>query len=309
MSEAGFEDRVAAVRHFNRLYTQQIGVLDAGFLESALTLAEARVLYELAQRKAPIARELGDELGLDPGYLSRILGGFERQGLIERRPSAADRRRNDLALTAAGEAAFAALDARSREATAALLAPLTEPEQARLVAAMRTIAALLAPAPEAEPGFRLRPHRPGDIGWVASRHGALYAEEYGFEIGFEALVAEIAAKFLREFDPARERSWIAERHGAPVGSVFVVRQSESVAQLRLLLVDPAARGRGIGHRLVAECIAFARATGYRKMTLWTQSILVAARNIYAAAGFRLVKQEAHHSFGVDLVGENWELEL
>jgi DNA-binding MarR family transcriptional regulator/GNAT superfamily N-acetyltransferase len=305
----GLAQRVAAVRRFNRAYTQQIGVLDAAYLASGFTLAEARVLYELAHREHPIARDLTEQLGLDAGYLSRILRGFRRQGLVERSQSPSDRRQNHLSLTVPGEAAFAALDRRSREQIATMLKALPGPQQAHLVDAMQTIERLLAPGPAMQPAFALRPHRPGDIGWVASRHGALYAEAYGFDQRFEALVAEIGANFINRFDAARERAWIAEIAGEPVGSVFVVRQSETVAQLRLLLVEPAARGLGVGRCLVAECVGFAREAGYEKLTLWTQSILTAARHIYAQAGFRLVREEPQRSFGRDLVGENWDLPL
>jgi DNA-binding MarR family transcriptional regulator/GNAT superfamily N-acetyltransferase len=309
MSSTAFEQRIASVRHFNRLYTLRIGVLDEGLLESPFTLAQARVLYELAYRDEPIARELGAELGLDAGYLSRILRGLRRSGLIEQKRSSADRRRNHLNLTPAGKAAFAELDARSRDSIGAMLRKLPERGQSRVVSAIETIGALLMPQPGSGPAYRLRPPRPGDMGWVTSRHGAVYADEYGWNEQFEALVAEIVAKFIKEFDARRERCWIAEIAGEPVGSVFVVRQSDGVAQLRLLLVEPAARGLGIGQTLVDECIRFAREAGYRNITLWTQSVLVAARRIYERAGFRLAKQAAHHSFGYDLIGENWELSL
>ena len=303
-----FEDRVAAVRRFNRFYTQRIGVLKEGLLGSAFSLAEARVLYELAHRPQPIARDLERDLRLDPGYLSRILRGFQRRGLIERTAAAGDRRRRPLALTAAGRAAFAPLDARSRTEIGALLESLPEPEQRRAVAAMRELERLLAP--QQEPAeIVYRQHRPGDIGWVVARHGALYAEEYGFDASFESLVAEIGAAFLNNFDPTGERCWIAERDGVPLGSVFLVRGSQDTGKLRLLLVEPSARGLGIGRRLVAECVDFARSAGYRNVELWTQSILVAARNIYAAAGFRLIKEEPHRSFGQDLTGEYWRLAL
>jgi DNA-binding MarR family transcriptional regulator/GNAT superfamily N-acetyltransferase len=308
IGKAGFDGRVAAVRRFNRFYTQTIGVLQEGLLDSEFSLAEARVLYELANRPDPIARDLERDLRLDPGYLSRILRGLQRRGLVEGTAAAADRRRRQLRLTEAGQAAFAPLDAASRAEIGALLGTLPEPEQCRAVAAMQTIERLLG-APGARGEVVLRPHRPGDIGWVTARHGALYAEEYGFDLGFEALVGEIAAGFVQNFDPARERCWIAERDGIPLGSVFLVRQSDEIGKLRLLLVEPAARGIGIGQRLVAECIAFARAAGYHSVELWTQSILVAARRLYAAAGFRMVKEEPHHSFGQDLIGEHWELRL
>jgi len=306
MVNAGLDERVAAMRRFNRFYTQKIGVLQEGLLDSEFSLAEARVLYELAHRPQPIARELERDLRLDPGYLSRILRSFQRRGLVERTAPPTDRRRRHLCLTLAGRAAFAPLDARSRAEIGALLATLPETEQDRAVAAMQAIERLLGPA-AARAEIVLRPHRPGDIGWVTSRHGALYAEEYGFDATFEALVAEIAAAFINNFDPARERCCIAEQSGVPLGSVFLVRQSDEIGKLRLLLVEPSARGLGVGRRLVAECIDFARAAGYRRVELWTQSILIAARKIYAGAGFRLTKEEPHHSFGQDLVGEHWAL--
>lgn len=309
MGITALDDRVASVRRFNRFYTQKIGVLDEGLLQSPFSLAEARVLYELAHRNRPTASELARELHLDPGYLSRILRNFRRQGLIERARAASDGRQRHLSLTAAGQAAFAPLDARSREVVGALLAPLAESAQRRLTAAMRNIEQLLNPDPVAAAEFVLRPPRPGEMGWVTARHGAIYAAEYGFDQRFEALVAQIAAAFISDFDPRCEGCWIAEINGEPVGSVFLVRDGDSVAKLRLLLVEPAVRGRGIGHRLVGECVAFARAAGYRKITLWTQSVLIAARRIYQAAGFHLVRCEPHHSFGVELVGEYWEREL
>jgi len=307
MSAATFDHHVASVRRFNRFYTRKIGVLDEGLLQSRFSLTEARVLYELAHRDRPAASELARELHLDPGYLSRILRSFRRQGLIDRARAAGDGRRSQLSLTTDGEAAFAPLDRRSRDEIAALLAPLTESAQRRLLAAMRSIERLLDPVSPGEEPFVLRPPEPGDIGWVAARHGVIYAAEYGFDSRFEALVAEIAAAFVTHFDPQRERCWIAEKDGEPVGSVFLVKDTDSIAKLRLLLVEPAARGLGIGRRLVEECIGFARAAGYREITLWTQSLLAAARRIYQAAGFRLVRTEPHHSFGHDLVGEYWKL--
>jgi len=309
MSAAQFDRRIASVRRFNRYYTQKIGVLDEGLLRSPFSLTEARVLYELAHCDRPTAGELARELHLDPGYLSRILRSFRRQGLIDRTRAAADGRRSHLSLTRAGEAAFAPLDLCSREEIALLLAPLADGAQRRLVAAMRSIEELLDPAMVAKEPVVLRPPRPGDIGWVAARHGAVYAAEYGFDARFEALVAEIAAAFVTRFDAERERCWIAEEDGEPVGSVFLVRDTDSVAKLRLLLVEPASRGGGLGRRLVGECIDFARAAGYRTVTLWTQSVLVAARHIYEAAGFRLVRTEPHRSFGQELIGEYWERTL
>jgi DNA-binding MarR family transcriptional regulator/GNAT superfamily N-acetyltransferase len=308
MAQSEFARRVEAVRRFTRFYTRQIGVLHEGLLNSPFSLAEARVLYELAHRDMPTAAELGTELGLDAGYLSRILRGFVKDGLLAKTPSEQDGRQRFLALTAKGRKAFAPLDRRSRDEVGAMLADLAPAEQARLIEAMRTVETLLG-RKTAPPAYVLRPHRPGDIGWVIHRHAALYAQEYGWDESFEALVAEIGAKFIRDFDIRRERCWIAERDGDIVGSVFLVKQSDTVAKLRLLIVEPAARGLGIGHRLVDECIRFARQAGYRQLTLWTNDILVAARRIYEAAGFRLVLEEKHRSFGHDLVGQNWELDL
>jgi DNA-binding MarR family transcriptional regulator/GNAT superfamily N-acetyltransferase len=308
MAQSGFARRVEAVRRFTRFYTRQIGVLHEGLLNSPFSLAEARVLYELAHRDMPTAAELGTELGLDAGYLSRILRGFVKNGLLAKTPSERDGRQRFLALTAKGRKAFAPLDRRSRDEVGAMVADLAPAEQARLIEAMRTVETLLG-RKTAPPAYVLRPHRPGDIGWVIHRHAALYAQEYGWDESFEALVAEIGAKFIRDFDIRRERCWIAERDGDIVGSVFLVKQSDTVAKLRLLIVEPAARGLGIGHRLVDECIRFARQAGYRQLTLWTNDILVAARRIYEAAGFRLVLEEKHRSFGHDLVGQNWELDL
>jgi DNA-binding MarR family transcriptional regulator/GNAT superfamily N-acetyltransferase len=301
------ENRIAAVRRVSRFYTRVIGVLQDGLLHSGFSLTEGRVLYELAQRAGVTATELGRELDIDPGYLSRILQRLERDGLLARVPSPADRRQGLLSLTRAGHDAFAPLDARSREEVAELLSPLADPAQAAVVAAMGRIESLLG-NPQSPP-WLLRQHRPGDIGWVVSRHGALYAGEYGFDARFEALVARVAGEFLTEHDPPRERCWIAECDGVNVGSVFLVRKSDDEAKLRLLLVEPAARGLGIGRRLVAECIGFARAAGYRRITLWTNELLVAARAIYQQAGFRLVTSEPHRDFGPPMVGEDWELTL
>jgi DNA-binding MarR family transcriptional regulator/GNAT superfamily N-acetyltransferase len=306
---AGELQGVEAVRRFNRFYTREIGVLEEGLLKSPFSLTEARVLYELAHRDHPTAAELGKALGLDAGYLSRILRGFERRDLIARRPSTTDGRQNLLALTAGGRAAFGRLDQAARDQIGALLGTLPGAGRRRLLEAMRTIESLLGVGNEARLPYVLRPNQPGDLGWIAHRHGALYAEEYGFDQQFEALVAEIAAAFARQHDPRRERCWIAEREGAPVGSVMLVRQSDDVAKLRLLLVEPEARGLGIGARLVEECERFAKRAGYAKITLWTNSILHAARRIYENAGYRLVHQEAHRSFGQDLIGETWERAL
>ncbi len=301
---------IAAVRRFNRFYTRRIGILTESLLGSGFTLPEVRVLYEVALRDGPSATELGQELRLDPGYLSRLIDRLRRRGLLERRPAPTDRRRSLLRLTRKGQTTFAALDRRSHDEIEAMLAPLTAADRRRLVEAMGRIEHLLsAGGGEAAAPYLLRLHQPGDIGWVVERHGALYAEEYGWDAEFEALVAEIAARFLRTFDPKRERCWIAERDGENVGSVFLVRKSATIAQLRLLLVEPSARGLGIGRRLVAECVRFARHAGYRKVTLWTNKGLDAARHLYEEAGFRLVEEEPHHSFGHDLVSQTWVLLL
>jgi DNA-binding MarR family transcriptional regulator/GNAT superfamily N-acetyltransferase len=303
------EHRVAAVRRFNRFYTKKIGLLHEGYLASTFSLTEGRVLYELAHRETATAGELSRELGLDAGYLSRILRGFDKRGFLDRSRSATDGRQSHLVLTPAGHDAFAPLHTRSRDEIGAILGSLSAADQDRLVNAMHTIEDLLGARPEPKAPYMLRPHQPGDMGWVIQRHGVLYAQEYGFDETFEALVAEIAARFVRRFDPKRERCWMAEKDGEIVGSVFLVSHSKTVAQLRLLIVEPRARGLGIGARLVSECEQFARQVGYRKITLWTNSILVAARAIYQAAGYRLVDEEKHTSFGQDLVGETWELTL
>lgn len=301
------EDRIAAVRRFSRRYTQVIGALQEGLLQSDFSLTEARVLYELAYRPGLTATTLGRELGVDAGYLSRILSGFADRGLLERRADAADRRQSTLQLTAAGKTAFAPLDARSRAEVAALLAPLPEPAQRELVDAMSRIERLLCGVTPS--AWCLRGPRVGDIGWVVERHGALYAAEYGFDARFEALVARVAGAFVARNDPARERCWIAERNGTRLGSVFLMRDDDATARLRLLLVEPTARGIGIGKELVAECINFARAAAYQRIKLWTNDVLVAARRIYQAAGFRLVASEPHTMFGPSIVGEDWELVL
>jgi DNA-binding MarR family transcriptional regulator/N-acetylglutamate synthase-like GNAT family acetyltransferase len=303
------EQRIAIVRRFNRFYTKQIGLLGEGYLETPFSLTEARVLYELAHRERLSATVLARELALDPGYLSRILRGFERRRLLTRTRSKSDGRQSHLALTARGRAAFAPLDTRSRADIGALLARLGTAEQRRLLEAMRTIESLLGDGPASKEPYVLRPHQPGDMGWVVHRHGALYAQEYGFDERFESLVAGVVARFVDRYDARHERCWIAEKDGEVVGSVFLVRRTRSVAQLRLLLVEPKARGLGIGERLVAECVRFARQAGYRKITLWTNSVLRAARRLYQAAGFRRIHHEKHDSFGRKLVGETWELTL
>jgi DNA-binding MarR family transcriptional regulator/GNAT superfamily N-acetyltransferase len=303
------ERRIAAVRRFTRFYTRQIGLLQEGLLDSAFSLTEARVLYELAHRDRLTATELAADLGLDAGYLSRILRRFAERGFIARTVAPSDGRQSLLALTARGRKAFVPLNRGSRDQVAALLGKLGAAEQERVVAAMGVVEALLAPSATEKPPYLLRPHRPGDMGWVTSAHGALYAQEYGWDITFEALVAKITAEFIENLDAKRERCWIAEVHGEPVGSVFLVTKSDAVAKLRLLIVDPKARGLGVGKRLVEECLRFAKDAGYTSITLWTQSILTAARGIYQGAGFRLVAQEPHHSFGADLIGETWERAL
>ena len=303
------ESQIAAIRGFSRFYTRKLGIIEPKLLDSPWTLQEARIIYEIAARKTCTATDLVRTLGLDAGYLSRTLQTLQRRQIVARKPSKSDRRAAELTLTAKGRAAFAELDRRSRSEVAGLLGKLDPAGRAAAVAAMTTIEQTLEPPALQPASFLLRSHRPGDIGWVVSRHGALYAQEYGWDISFEALVAEIAAQFIRSYDPLREQCWIAEIGGEPVGSVFLVKASDEVAKLRLLLVERKARGLGAGRALTEQCIRFARQAGYRSITLWTQSILVAARGIYQRAGFKRVKEEKHHSFGVDLVGETWELKL
>jgi DNA-binding MarR family transcriptional regulator/GNAT superfamily N-acetyltransferase len=302
------EQEIAAFRAFTRFYTRKLGVLDQHLLKSPFSLSEARVLYELAHLDEPIAKDIGAALGLDPGYLSRIIQGFDEAGLISRKPLEQDRRQYRLSLTAKGRQAFAKIDRASHDEVAEMLGALSEDDRRHLTSAMATIERLLEPD-EAKPSFQLRSHRVGDIGWVIASQARAYTREYGWDITYEALVAEIAAQFIRNFDPSREHCWIAETSGEPVGSILLVKASDEIAKLRLLLVEEKARGLGLGRALTEECVRFAREKGYRKITLWTQSILLAARGIYARAGFRLVAEEPHHSFGVDLIGETWELEL
>src|SRR5467141_3771594 len=278
MPQQDSDDQISAVRSFNRFYTRKLGVLDQQLLKTPFSLSEARVLYELANGENLAAKEIGIELGLDPGYLSRIIQNFDENGLITRKPLPTDRRQYRLSLTAKGRQAFAKLDRSSHHDVADMLATLPRGDSKRLIEAMAAIERMLGNPRVSPAPALLRGHRPGDMGWVVQSHGSLYASEYGFDASFEALVAEIAAKFLTSFDASRERCWIAEIDGAQVGSIFLVRHTDEVAKLRLLLVDPT--GRGQGRRLVAECIAFGRQCGYRKITLWTQSILVAARRIY-----------------------------
>jgi DNA-binding MarR family transcriptional regulator/predicted GNAT family acetyltransferase len=300
---------VNAVRAFNRFYTRYIGALGDHHLDSPYSLTEMRVLYELAHRDALTATAVGGDLGLDAGYLSRILRRFESRGLVARAAAADDARRSLLRMTPRGRREFAPLERRTREEVAARFRPLPPHDRRQVVAAMQTIERLLGGAREDGEPYLLRPHRPGDIGWVVQRHGALYAQEYGYTDAFEAVVAHIAADFLDHFDPSRDRCWIAERGGDNVGSAFVVRKSKTVARLRMLIVDPKARGLGIGRRLVDECLRFAREAGYRSMTLWTHSQLTSARKIYRQAGFRLVHKAPTRAFGKDLVDETWDLSL
>ncbi|WP_409745410.1 GNAT family N-acetyltransferase [Ferrovibrio sp.] len=304
--------QIERMRRFNRFYTHKIGVLEDGKLYAPFSLAETRVLYELAHRDRVTASDLVRDLGLDAGYLSRMLARFGRQGLVTRKPMREDARQSLLRLTSKGRRTMVPLEAASNRVLEPLLARLSSAERARLSAAMDEIETLLggaSAAKPARPGVILRPHRPGDIGWMVQRHAELYSQEYGWDGSFEALAAEVGAEFLRKFDPSCERAWIAELDGERVGSVFLIRKSKTVAKLRVLIVDPKARGLGVGKALVTECIRFARKAGYKKITLWTNSVLTAARGIYEKAGFRLVASEAHRSFGKDLVGETWELPL
>jgi len=302
---------VRAFRHFNRTYTRLIGTLDEGLLSTEFSLAEARVIYELATRAEPKAKEIAQALGMDQGYLSRILTRLESSGLVKRNVSKQDNRAADLLLTRAGKAAFATLDARSEGQARSVLEGLLLSDRAHLIQCMRTIENILVKDDKKAPPYILRPHRPGDMGWVVHREAILYAEEYGWDETLEALVSRIVADFVTDFDPKRERCWIAEIAGEAVGHVFLVKHPDrpNTARLRLLFVEPSARGKGLGHALVNECIRFARTSGYRKITLWTQSILVAAHQIYERAGFRLLSEEPHHSFGKDLIGQTWELDL
>ena len=309
MSFSDSDGEIGAVRAFNRFYTKKLGVLDQHIHKSPYSLSEARVIYELAHHDDLAAKEIGTELGLDPGYLSRIVQNFDENGLITRKPLPSDRRQYRLSLTAKGRQAFAKLNQASHDEVSAMLAALSAEERGRLTGAMATIGELLAPQTNERAPFLLRSHRIGDMGWVISRQAIAYAEEYGWDISYETLVAEICAQFIRKFDPSREHCWIAEAGGEPVGSIFLVKANDEVAKLRLLLVEEKARGLGVGRTLTEACVGFAREKGYKRITLWTQSILVAARAIYASAGFRLVATEPHHSFGADLIGETWEMEL
>lgn len=302
--------QIAAFRRFNRLYTREIGSLGEGLLGSEYSLTEARILYELAHRKQAVASEIAKDLALDAGYLSRILRKFEDSGLLKRTQSSADARQATLSLTRRGNSVFKGLNQRSEAQAQEILQGIPSSRRNDLLHAMRTIEESLTPQTARAP-YILRNHRPGDMGWVVQRHGALYAQEYGWDETMEALVARITADFIDQYQPKRDRCWIAERDGIPLGSIFLVHHPEhaDTAKLRLLLVEPSARGLGLGKALVNECIQFARSAGYRQITLWTQSILTAAHRIYLQAGFKLVREEPHHSFGHDLIGQTWELRL
>jgi DNA-binding MarR family transcriptional regulator/N-acetylglutamate synthase-like GNAT family acetyltransferase len=304
-----FARRIESVRKFNRFYTQQIGVLNEGLLDSPFSLAEARVIYELAHREESTATELSKELGLDPGYLSRILRAFRQKGLVEKTTSKEDARQTLLSLSEKGQKAFANLNAKSREQVGELLSELSQEEQNRLVSAMNSVEDLLGAAPEHKTPYLIRLHQPGDLGWIVHRHGVLYCQEMGWSEKFEALVADVAGRFIDNYDPKMERCWIAEREGEIVGSIVLAKKTKKLAQLRLLLVEPKARGLGIGKRLVSECVRFAREAGYERMTLWTNDVLKAARHLYEEAGFHLVDKEPHKMFGLNMVGETWELEF
>ncbi len=310
MKNDELSEKIETIRRFNRFYTKQIGVLDEGLLESSFSLAEARVIYELASRESATATDLGNELNLDAGYLSRILRGFEGRKLIEKSNSEKDARQSILNLTVQGRKEFENLNLLSRNQIEEILNDLSTVEQNRLLEAMKTIEKLLGAKPENENfSFVLRMPQAGDFGWVVQSNGSFYEQEYGWDENYEALVAQIIADYVKNFDAKKERCWIAEKDGENVGAVFLVKKSVTAAKLRLLIVDPKARGLGIGKRLVDECTRFARQAGYKKITLWTNSILLAARSIYQKAGYQLIKSEKHRSFGQDLIGETWELKL
>jgi DNA-binding MarR family transcriptional regulator/N-acetylglutamate synthase-like GNAT family acetyltransferase len=301
---------VAEVRNFNRFYTRQLGLLSERLYQSDYSLTEVRVLYELAHQENLTASDLVRELGLDPGYLSRMLQTFSRSGLIRKTRSEDDGRQLFLGLTENGQKVFARLDQASARDIGGMLNKLAPPEQKKLTRSMSVIQGLIESTPNSKPAYILRTHQPGDMGWMVQRHGILYSQEYGYDEHFEALVAKIAAEFIQNLDTRRERCWIAEKDGENVGCVLLVKKSQTVAKLRVLLVEPSARGLGIGHRLVEECVQFARRTGYKKIMLWTQSELTAARRIYQKCGFRLVGKQRHDSWGrTNLIAETWELKL
>lgn len=304
----GQDAAVAAVREFNRFYTNVIGLLRGKYLDTPYSLTESRLLFELGQREATEVTDLRRVVDIDPGYLSRILARFESDGLVARERSAADGRRQVIRLTGAGREAIAGLDTRSAEQIRGLLAGLPEDDRRRLLDAMRVITETLTESPPPR-GYLLRAPRPGDMGWVVQRNGAIYAAEFGWDDSYEALVARIVADYADNRDPAVEAAWIAEVDGAPAGCVFCVREDATTARLRLLLVEPWARGLGIGGRLVEEVLRFARQAGYTRITLWTNDVLASARRIYQRAGFTLDSESAHRSFGKDLTGQNWSRAL
>jgi DNA-binding MarR family transcriptional regulator/ribosomal protein S18 acetylase RimI-like enzyme len=304
-----FAQQVADVRRFNRFYTRTAGFLNETLTRSDFTLAEARILFELAHGPSPFAADIGRDLKLDPAYLARILKRFAAIGLLVAERDEDDRRRRRLVLTSKGKSVMADLWAKADADIGRVLSPLGEEERRRLTSAMAEVEKVLSPDRQGEAGAVIRPHRVGDMGWIVHRQAVLYAEEYGWDIGYEGLIAGICSDFVLNFRPGKEYCWVAERDGAVIGSVFLVRKDDEAAKLRLLYVEPSARGLGVGRRLVDECIAMARASGYRKLVLWTNDVLTAARKIYQKAGFVLVEEERHHSFGKDLVGQNWELEL
>ncbi len=309
MIAAQLHEKVEAVRRFDRFYTNRIGLLKPGLLKTRFPLTQARIIFELAQRHDLTASALTRALDIDAGYLSRILSAFEKDGLVQKSPSKSDNRHRLLKLTAKGRKAFSVLNERSKRQNEALLQSLSQEEQQRLLQAMQTLESLLGAQAKPAESFLLRPHRAGEIGWIIHRHGVLYAEEYGFDETFEALVADILARFIQHHDPKREYLWLAEQEGERVGSIMLVDAGEEVAQLRILLVEPKARGRGIGKRLIDECLDFSKRAGYKKIKLWTQSILVEARRLYEKAGFTLVEEKPHRSFGHDLTAQIWELPL
>jgi DNA-binding MarR family transcriptional regulator/N-acetylglutamate synthase-like GNAT family acetyltransferase len=309
MSTNTLEDRINAIRRFNRFITRQIGVLREGLLHTPYSPTEARIIFELANNETLTASELINDLGLDAGYLSRMITSLEGKGIVEKTRSKSDGRQRLLHLTSEGQSAFELLDKRSRDEVTDMLDDLEEKDQQRLFKAMQTIEDIFSEGLKYSQPYVLRLHEPGDMGWITHRHGVIYAEEYGWDERFEALVAQIGSDFLRNYNPKKERCWIAEMDGEIVGSVFVTQDSEKVARLRLLLVEPKARGLGLGTRLVEECIRFSKRNGYEKLVLWTNSVLEAARHSYKKLGFELVEEEKHHSFGHDLVGETWEKSL
>lgn len=303
------QDLIKNIRQFNRFYTKQIGLLNEHLLESPFSLTEARIIYELAHRENSTATELSAELNLDAGQLSRTLRDFEKRGLIQKVRSESDARQTILKLTQKGKDEFKSLNSLSSDQIEALLSNLSREKQNRLVKAMSEIETILSDDKPEDKSFILRNPGAGDFGWVVQKNGEVYSEEYHWDEEYEGLVAEIVADFVKNFDAKRERCWIAEKDGVNIGAVFLVRKDDTTAKLRLLIVDPKARGLGVGKRLVEECTRFARKTGYKKITLWTNSVLSAARHLYESEGYKVVKAEPHHSFGQDLVGETWELNL